>query len=133
MTPTTDKELLELAARAAGYRLDGPVPSYAPGHPGAMLLLNERGGHSIWNPLTDDGDALRLVVRLSMTVQVDVESKSVAAVWYGGKLAEERFTDHASAQVATRRAIVRCAALAASLLDDMRDASPGAVSRGNDA
>ena len=44
----TDRELLELAARADGYREAGINKPYTDG-----LLEN-------WNPLTDDGDAFRL-------------------------------------------------------------------------
>jgi len=48
---STDRELLELAAKAACYAL-AEVPS---GY-GSFLC---KGGAE-WNPLTDDGDALRL-------------------------------------------------------------------------
>jgi len=44
----TDRELLELAAKAAGLEVVTPT----------MLA------HGQWDPLTDDGDALRLAVKL---------------------------------------------------------------------
>lgn len=60
-----DRELLELAAKAATYELDG---MFTAKNPEDMLMLNEKGGHSVWNPLAYDGDALRLAVRLSLTI-----------------------------------------------------------------
>jgi hypothetical protein len=55
----TDRELLELAARAAG--MDGWWES-------AYLSFILRAGGP-WRPLTDDGDALRLAVRLKIHPQ----------------------------------------------------------------
>lgn len=58
----TDIELLELAAKAAGYtkweRLDG----------NALEVYRRDGAHFVWNPLADDGDALRLAVQLQLSV-----------------------------------------------------------------
>lgn len=48
----TDRELLELAAKAAGIKHN---PS---------LSAACRGERIWWNPLADDGDALRLAVKL---------------------------------------------------------------------
>ena len=47
----TDRELLELAAKAAGYTNE-------------VIQTVLESGH--WNPLTDDGDALRLAVKLGL-------------------------------------------------------------------
>lgn len=58
---STDRELLELAAKAAGQEvwtdIDGQLYT---GHP-------ERQ----WSPLTDDGDALRLAVKLNLRIEVN--------------------------------------------------------------
>ena len=57
----TDRELLELAAKASGELT-------------ASLYGNDAyfdGVLSRWNPLTDDGDALRLAVKLRLTVSWD--------------------------------------------------------------
>lgn len=93
-----DKELLELAAKAAGivpqWR-DQTLSTYRPG------ICDPIG----WNPLTDDGDELRLAVKLDLEIRPDTSSVAAAGdgVWEdqahsGDKLA------------ATRRAIVRAAA-----------------------
>lgn len=111
----TDRELLELAAKAAGYQLDGLASLRIVQGVGAddYLRINEQGGHSVWNPLTDDGDALRLAVALKLPVQFpDFEDK--ARSW-GSKrdpeFYEEAAADHGgNLAAATRRAIVRAAA-----------------------
>ena len=56
----TDREqyLLELAAKAAG----NPVGTSRAG--GGLLMANDL----YWNPLTDDGDALRLAVKCGISV-----------------------------------------------------------------
>lgn len=63
----SDHELLELAAKAAGIEIVGLVDKMIcqPDHrTGGFIIRNERGGDSCWNPLTDDGDALRLLAAL---------------------------------------------------------------------
>ena len=92
----TDRELLELAARAAGEL----TPSWY-GNQSYM-----EGVLSRWNPLTDDGDALRLAVKLGMLV--DVTAFSVTAIVNGTISAQEKHNGDPYA--ATRRAIVRAAA-----------------------
>ena len=54
----TDTELLEFAAKAAGYSFDG------------YILRNTKTDfeYSGWNPLEDDGDAFRLAVHLRMNI-----------------------------------------------------------------
>ena len=54
----TDKELLTLAAKAAGIDLEWVDSD------GNYWLGNEVP----WNPLTDDGDALRLAVKLGISI-----------------------------------------------------------------
>ena len=60
MSVETDRELLELAAKAARYQ-------YAK-HGGYIVVDGIPGN---WNPLTDDGDALRLAVRLKIDIEFD--------------------------------------------------------------
>lgn len=108
--PATDRELLGLAAKAAGaehngyrYGEHGREPLYG------MPVETEDGTelHN-WNPLTDDGDALRLAVKL----KIDVDFK-YGDVWategetVSGTLIERCGDDP---DAATRRAIVRAAA-----------------------
>lgn len=86
----TDRELLELAAKAAGIDVTAVVADGIP----------HRFGGGYWNPLTDDGDALRLAVRLSLLEEHPD---------FAYKLAEESGHPH-DPTAATRRAIVRAAA-----------------------
>jgi hypothetical protein len=93
MMTATDRELLQFAAKAAG---EWPSPE-----PFEHVL-------SRWNPLTDDGDALRLAVKLNITVRrSDEYDASYAVAPYDPTLISE--TD-ADPYAATRRAIVRAAA-----------------------
>lgn len=69
----TERELLEAAARAAG--LDLTVDNFIA--PGEIPSLTEEWGlctglgPTFWNPLTNDGDALRLAVKLRLVILID--------------------------------------------------------------
>lgn len=102
----TDRELLELAAKAAGlsnYRYCDKRK--------CMIDCDVRAGSYMtpWIPLTDDGDALRLATALRLDIshayddrnRVFAERKNVSCC------GEDTTYDH---YAATRRAIVRCAA-----------------------
>ena len=99
----TDRELLELAAKAVGIdrRLINGVPILTPS--GDKIDYIER-----WNPLTDDGDALRLAVKLGIEIY-DHRQYSRVGVRYNDML---ECWEHIDGDVyaATRRAIVRAAA-----------------------
>lgn len=64
MTKFTSEDY-EMAAKAVGIVLDftirGDFPPY---------YVNERGGHSSWNPPDDDGETLRLAVKLRMDLSL---------------------------------------------------------------
>lgn len=62
----TDHELLELAARAAGYEVD-IEENWIKDELPYFHLVAERG--RCWRPLTDDGDALRLAVKLRFSIK----------------------------------------------------------------
>ena len=99
-TETNDRELLELAAKAAGYRVKFSVT----GDPYAQAGINTRA----WNPLTDDGDALRLAAKLTLNV-LSSEACVIAEDERGVECIEYMYgpEDYASGW---RRAIVRAAA-----------------------
>ena len=103
---TTDRELLELAAKAAGLR----VRTWD-GHSGAMCAIDDDRHGLMWMPLTDDGDALRLAVKLGL--MIDIQNKITAtSVWTTDESGSADF-DAAHGKdpyAATRRAIVRAAA-----------------------
>ena len=95
---TTDRELLELAAKAAGFELiwDGVKPPY----------IQTDIGWLMWNALLSDGDALRLAVKLRMSVHVDNSLTGVINP-IGDDFIVAHFGDP---YAATRIAIVRAAA-----------------------
>jgi hypothetical protein len=67
-TQVTDRKLLKAAAKAAG--MIPPPAGMEEGGAGPMskggLVFSGNGECIDWNPLTDDGDALRLAVKLHL-------------------------------------------------------------------
>lgn len=104
----TDRELLEMAAKAAGIASVGYGRNgIATGRNGACLV-------GYWNPLTDDGDALRLAVKLDISFFGDFPQDVVVAAFDARKIAEIKNPDDPCAS--TRRAIVRAAAAIGSAM-----------------
>ena len=95
---SNDRELLELAAKAAGIEFHIDNLDACP-----KLVINGR----VWNPLTDDGDALRLAVKLEINILPSMEECSARNPGYSAWNNELATTDP---YAATRRAIVRAAA-----------------------
>jgi hypothetical protein len=96
----SDRELLELAAKAAGIELTGADRA-------AWLNQSSYG----WNPRDDDGDALRLAVALNIWPVRQYNRPTIVVqkgAAYFDELASEPIGDDPLA--ATRRAIVRAAA-----------------------
>lgn len=103
-----DRELLELAARAAGINLITWTDMYdAAEEIGGAFITQPRG--EPWNPLTDDGDALRLAVKLNLMIVVRPSDVRCNA-WGSTNKRREFLTDSTDPYSATRRAIVRAAA-----------------------
>ena len=112
----TDRELLEAAAKAAGIKLEWS-DSERPGFWGEWRGLPQ---WEYWNPLTDDGDALRLAVKLRIDLHTSPINGDAVIVTAKHRLpsdllrqpnpttAAESYTPDPYA--ATRRAIVRAAA-----------------------
>jgi hypothetical protein len=92
-----DRELLELAAKAADIEFVGVVADGVP----------HRFGGGYWNPLTDDCDAFRLAHALPEPISIDVTKEMTIVSGWSFDL-EEHHNDDPFA--ATRRAIVRAAA-----------------------
>lgn len=97
----TDRELLEFAAKAAGIDLYGM--SYMEGN-------YFYGNNKDWSPLVNDGDALRLAVKLGLLVDVWLQQKVCIASNQGEDLVDARVEFGTDPYAATRRAIVRAAA-----------------------
>jgi hypothetical protein len=95
----SDRELLEAAAKAAGMNIEW--------QPCGWAHNNETGCE--WNPLTDDGDALRLAVKLRLTVNCSYDDVTLCGQEFTQK---EVFLERNGEDplAATRRAIVRAAA-----------------------
>ena len=107
----TDRELLEMAAKAAGHALVWGE-KYAIGGDTVdcsdmpyIKSIHPDEFDACWNPLTDDGDALRLAVKLQIHVQPD--GRYAWASTFEVNATEPVGGDP---YAATRRAIVRAAA-----------------------
>jgi hypothetical protein len=100
----TDRELLEFAAKAARLDYssqDGRVSDWRPGRENVLVP---------WNPLDDDGDALRLAVKLGIIIEYRREIPACFAYHYNSNLEVVQRNDQLDPYAATRRAIVRAAA-----------------------
>jgi hypothetical protein len=97
----TDRELLELAAKAIGLPECGWM--------GPAFMYVKDNTFTDWNPLTDDGDALRLAVKLGVQITITLDGDDgdhfpkTMVDW----ATEEHLNDP---YAATRRAITRAAA-----------------------
>lgn len=99
-----DRELLELAAKAAGI---GPVIG---SEDDSTLLIGPRHYIRRWAPLTDDGDALRLAVKCQIMVFPPKEGFAAACTDRDEVDEWEEVLVGDDPCAATRRAIVRAAA-----------------------
>ena len=110
----TDRELLELAAKAAGIEGEYECWTGQGFKEGIRQILNGKKCLSPWNPRLDDGDALRLACDLGLRVFPVARTSSGAACSAVGSVTSERLSEVADAaldtRAATRRAIVRAAA-----------------------
>ena len=115
----TDKELIELAAKAYGFgdqegNFIWTESEYPRGSKTNGALWNYMGWcdtAQLWNPLTDDADAFRLANKVQLTVYhaelaVVIKHKQYSWDWLGEGVNEDTGDRDAS----TRRAIVRAAA-----------------------
>ena len=106
----TNNELLELAAKAAGIKIDKSKTNGAPSPNNGFDLLGNlvtdwHNGRT-WNPLNNNGDALRLAVKLRMLV--DMDDVSVNGIFYPDADHDSKMSPDRLA--ATRRVIVLAAA-----------------------
>ena len=100
----TDHDLLELAAKSAGYTVvdrddDGTLYVHS--------SQDERGER--WNPLADDGDALRLSCRLSISIS-HAERYVFASACRGLFESTADINGCGGRELAARRVITTCAA-----------------------
>lgn len=108
----TDRELLEMAAKAAGinhHHIDDDGVWWRNSHMSESVYK--------WNPLADDGDALRLAVKLNLIIGPFATYVSVAETYDKPKLGAQgrefvcwHHETKGDQLAATRRAIVRAAA-----------------------
>lgn len=104
-----DRELLELAAKAAGIELIWKPNTPVPGSEVTPYRSASGVRQCRWNPLTDDGDCARLEV--SLELQIDIGDLGVLSERADGISCLEQYADHnGDRNSARRRASVRAAA-----------------------
>ena len=95
-----DRELLELAAIAASNNAKWWSDST-----GMLVTTDDCNGTKRWNPLDDNGDALRLAVRRHIRIEQDEERSLSIAMYHNDGWAAQEPHD-GDPEKATRRAIV---------------------------
>lgn len=102
----SDRELLELAAKAAGIEVFFDDD-------GDCYRVKASGNRNYWNPIAFDGDALRLAIKLKITIQFpwDHKCKLMQETRCWNDSDDPAIEEHKDdPYAATRRAIVRAAA-----------------------
>lgn len=119
----SDRELLELAAKAAGLRLSWGDKYLVGGDEvdctdiPYVVSDDRETAPAYWNPLEDDGDALRLAVDLHLALLFPMRGDQypqVGAGQVGSMTAAKMESIEPNHYAATRRAIVRAAAAIAA-------------------
>jgi len=121
----TDRELLELAAKSYwGEEIDDVCSIRWLDADQCIVFMHcdnqDHDGQDVewlWNPLVDDGAALRLAIKLRFAIQpISVTTVSIikcpllVEIWRNGDLVKECYSDTLDIYELTRRAIVRAAA-----------------------
>jgi len=116
----TDRELLELAAKAVGYRI-----CHFESDTCAYVYDDLLGVRFYWQPADDDGAALRLAIKLKLSIEsdalieIDYDKDFSGTYNYGcevwtvskdGSTTKSQQLYSGDCDAATRRAIVLCAA-----------------------
>lgn len=119
---STDRELLEMAAKAAGMRVLSEGSKWPREDIGWFFCergdggaLFDRSTRSLtkWDPLTDDGDALRLAVKLKICIEFGHCLDDAPVVRCGPEWQRDTWPQvgcFPDPHKETRRAIVRAAA-----------------------
>lgn len=109
-----NRELLEMAAKAAGIAgkwTDHYCGDYYSEYNGirGIIVRNEVGNDSVWNPLEDDGDCARMEAKLKLNVEW-CGSHVMATASEGSERCSEHFIGYEDDQAARRMASLRVAA-----------------------
>lgn len=100
----TDRELLELAAKADGLNIKGEWVDSDDTFTHLNVGKKFTSERIKWNPLADDGDAFRLAVQLGLWIHIGKYHTAIEGTHI------EETARRSDSLAATRRAIVRAAA-----------------------
>lgn len=107
---SNDRELLELAAKAAGIKSPKvqDMRGWGEVRYGFSEAIFDDDREEYWNPLVDGGDAMRLAVKLRFTIEQWTHS---VVIKIGDEVIRTELADGSTSRLElTRRAIVRAAA-----------------------
>ena len=107
----TDREMLELAAKAAGLKIharnQAERDATGCGHVGLWIV----DGDSCWNPRDDDGQSMRLAGKINANITFGACMCPVVHVRVWGYVHSSNYADYGNDQMAAvRLAILRAAA-----------------------
>ena len=99
----TEKELLELAAKAADYKIIFTDPL-------EECIRIDGYRDDDWNPLEDDGDALRLAIDLGIEIHPDLAVAEVYSVYMAGNFGYNKMQEFGDDKYAATRLVIVCSA-----------------------
>lgn len=108
----TDRELLELAAKAAGLTILRKLQEERDGQGFGDVGLYIKAVSTGWNPLTDDGHALQLATKL----RIDIEWQEYGGVEAYRRIGVECNGPHFCAYEQSQRGEDPCAAIRRSIV-----------------
>ena len=100
----SDIGLLKRAAKAVRKKYSARPHG---NEPGLFVMIDETSGY-YWNPLSDDGEAFKLAMQLSLSIVVDAE-RGVVQVGRHDFKKDVRVKNPTGLRAAARRAIVKAA------------------------
>jgi hypothetical protein len=101
----SDRELLEMAAKAAGYKWRKDIAELRNANSVTDLWIY--GVSTVWNPLDDNGETLSLLLKLELMISYEPYCK--VQIW-NSTVSVTEFWGAVGIEKATRRATVRAAA-----------------------
>ena len=96
---TTEREQLELAAKACGYVIERWMNDSS----ATAICGMDKNGIKVWEPLHDDGDCARMEAALGIDVEWEIFTREVWSSC-GNVEIMERFKDYDGDKNAARRA-----------------------------
>lgn len=99
-----DEDILNGAARAAGLQVKGTSVDIDEAFQGLLTGKRNTREREVWNPLKDDSDAFRLMVKLGL-IPTLTDTSAVVYDKYRSVVTVQNYADHPNKTAAVRRAM----------------------------